>query len=497
MERSSGVLLHLSSLPGDEGIGCMGKDAYQFIDLLAKAKQKIWQILPLGPVGYGNSPYQCYSAFAGNPMFIDIQLLVNDRLVSKSAVTDQHFKPRMVEFDRVEEWKMTLFREAFENFQKYFDRYKEEYDNFMRHHSWWLNDYALFRAIKTKYAEAVWNTWDKELVKRDSKPMEDAYKELHADIDFHRFLQFLFFRQWFRLKEYANSKGVQIFGDIPLYVSYDSADVWANQDIFQLDEDSKPVLVGGVPPDYFSETGQLWGNPVFDWKRIEERNFDWWLARIHFNLHLFDKLRVDHFRGLESYWAVDAAEETAIVGEWLPAKGSELFTRLKQQLGEMNIIAEDLGLITPEVEKLREDFGLPGMKVLQFAFGSDETDVNLPHNYDANFVAYTGTHDNDTTLGWFNSIEKPEKKVLRRYLSGKGKELVRQMIEYIWASSAKMAIIPMQDVLGLDTEARMNTPGTASGNWTWRFTWAQLRPNHLRFLKDITRKYNRHQMSEK
>lgn len=222
-----------------------------------------------------------------------------------------------------------------------------------------------------------------------------------------------------------------------------------------------------------------------------------WLARIHFNLHLFNKLRVDHFRGLESYWAVDAAEETAIVGEWLPAKGNELFIRLKQQLGEMNIIAEDLGVITPEVEKLRDDFGLPGMKILQFAFGSDETNENLPHNYDANFVAYTGTHDNDTTLGWFNSIEKHEKKVLRRYLPGKGKELVRQMIEYIWASSAQTAIIPMQDVLGLDTEARMNTPGTASGNWTWRFTWAQLRPNHMRFLKEITRKYNRHQLTDK
>lgn len=284
---------------------------------------------------------------------------------------------------------------------------------------------------------------------------------------------------------------MKIFGDIPLYVSLDSADVWANQDIFQLDEQAKPTLVGGVPPDYFSETGQLWGNPVFNWKRIAERDFDWWTARIHFNLRMFDHVRVDHFRGLESFWAVDAKDETAIVGEWLPAKGNELFHKLRQQFGELNIIAEDLGVITPEVEKLRDDFGLPGMKILQFAFSSDAKNQNLPHNYGANFVAYTGTHDNDTTLGWFNSIEKPERKMLRKYLTGSGKELVRQMIESIWASSAMMAIIPMQDVLGLDTDARMNTPGTASGNWAWRYTWEQLRPNHQRFIKEITKKYNR------
>lgn len=491
MERSSGILLHLSSLPGQEGIGSMGKEAYEFVDFLAKTKQKIWQILPVGPVGYGNSPYQCYSAFAGNPLFIDIQLLVNDRLISKDAVTDQHFKSRMVEFDRVEEWKLTLFKEAFEGFQKHFNRYQEEYNDFMRHHSWWLNDYALFRALKTKNDNKVWNTWEKALIDREPQAMEDAYQELHSDIDFHRFLQFLFFRQWFKLKTYANSKGVKIMGDIPLYVSLDSADVWANQDIFQLDDQAQPTLVGGVPPDYFSETGQLWGNPVFNWKRIAERNFDWWVARIHFNLHLFDHVRVDHFRGLESFWAVDAKEETAIEGEWLPAMGHELFLKLKQQFGELNIIAEDLGVITPEVEKLRDDFGLPGMKILQFAFGSDAKNENLPHNYGANFVAYTGTHDNDTTLGWFNSIEKPERKMLRKYLTGSGKELVRQMVAYIWASSAMMAVIPMQDVLGLDTDARMNTPGTASGNWAWRFTWAQVRPNHQRFLKEITKKYNR------
>ena len=493
MERSSGILLHVSSLPGEDGIGGMGKDAFQFIDFLAKTKQKIWQILPLGPVGYGNSPYQSYSAFAGNPVFIDIQQLVNDRLISKNfpSARDQHFKIKKVEFERVEEWKMILFREAFNGFKNNFDRYKDEYATFTSHNSWWLDDYALFRSLKSKYDETVWNTWEKELVNRDELALQQATKELQEEIDFHRFLQFLFFRQWFKLKAYANSKGVRIIGDIPLYVSLDSADVWANQNLFQLDGDAKPILVGGVPPDYFSETGQLWGNPVFDWETMAARDFDWWVARIHFNLRLFDQVRVDHFRGLESFWAVAAQEKTAIVGEWLPSKGHELFLKLRQQFSNLPIIAEDLGLITPEVEKLRDDYGLPGMKVLQFAFGSDAEDKNLPHNYGSNFVVYTGTHDNDTTLGWFNSIEKRERKMLRQYLKGNGKELVRQMIEYVWASAAMTVIIPMQDVLGLDTDARMNIPGTAKGNWDWRFSWPQIRSNHSLFLKEITKKYNR------
>ena len=491
MERSSGVLLHISSLPGEDGIGSLGKDAFQFVDFLAQTKQKIWQILPLGPVGYGNSPYQCYSAFAGNPMFIDIQQLVSDRLISRKSVADQNFKTKVVEFERVGEWKATLFKEAFSGFRKNFDRYKEEYHTFMQHNSWWLDDYALFRSLKTKYGETVWNTWAKELVTRDKQVLHEAFKELHAEIDFHRFLQFVFFRQWFKLKSYANSKGIKIIGDIPLYVSLDSVDVWANQDIFLLDGDSRPTQVGGVPPDYFSETGQLWGNPVFDWERVAERDFDWWLARIHFNLRMFDQVRVDHFRGLESFWSIPAKEETAIIGKWLPAKGHELFRKLKEQLGTLEVIAEDLGIITPEVERLRDDFDLPGMKVLQFAFGSDASNANLPHNYSSNFLVYTGTHDNDTSLGWFNSIDKKERKLLHRYVAGSGKQFVRNFMETAWASAAHTAIAPMQDVLGLDTDARMNTPGVPAGNWNWRFTWSQIRSNHKLFLKQITEKYNR------
>jgi 4-alpha-glucanotransferase len=491
MERSSGVLLHISSLPGKGGIGCLGKDAFQFVDFLAQTKQKVWQILPLGPVGYGNSPYQCYSAFAGNPMFIDIDQLVADRFLSKKLVTEEIFKDKKVEFERVEEWKMNLFREAFSGFQKNFSRFQDEYHDFMQHNSWWLDDYALFRSLKTKHGESVWNTWAKKLVQRDKTALQEAFKELHAEIDYHRFLQFIFFRQWFKLKNYANSKGIKIIGDIPLYVSLDSADVWANQDIFLLDGDSKPIQVGGVPPDYFSETGQLWGNPVFDWERVAQRDFDWWLARLHFNLRMYDVVRVDHFRGLESFWSIAAEAETAIVGDWFPAKGHQLFSKLKEHLGNLNVIAEDLGIITPEVEKLRDDFNLPGMKVLQFAFGSDATNENLPHNYSSNFLVYTGTHDNDTSLGWFNSIDKKERRQLRKYIQGSKKQFVRNFIEVAWASAAQTAIIPMQDVLGLDSEARMNTPGVAVGNWNWRFIWPQIRQNHKVFLKQITEKYNR------
>jgi len=491
MERSSGILLHISSLPGDDGIGSMGKDAFQFIDFLAQTKQKIWQILPLGPVGYGNSPYQCYSAFAGNPMFIDIQQLVASRLISKESIAFQQFKAKKVEFERVEEWKMVIFKEAFIGFRKNFDRYKDDYYLFMSHNSWWLDDYALFRSLKTKNGETVWNTWDKKLVVRNKHVLHEAFQELHAEIDFHRFLQFIFFRQWFKLKAYANSKGVRIIGDIPLYVSMDSVDVWANQDIFHLDEDSQPIKVGGVPPDYFSETGQLWGNPVFDWERVAERDFDWWLARVNFNLRMFDQVRVDHFRGLESFWAVRIEEETAVVGEWLPARGYDLFRKLREQHGTLNVIAEDLGVITPEVERLRDDFGLPGMKILQFAFSDDATNENLPHNYTSNFIVYTGTHDNDTSLGWFQSIDKKERRFLHKYIAGSGKQFVENFIEEVWKSAAHTAIIPMQDVLGLDTSARMNTPGIAAGNWDWRFTWSQIRSNHKVFLKKITEKYNR------
>jgi 4-alpha-glucanotransferase len=491
MERRSGILLHITSLPGDHGIGSMGAEAFKFVDLLVETGQTLWQILPLGPTGYGNSPYQCYSAFAGNPLLIDIPELVNDRLIAGTDIPSVTFRTKNIEFEKVEAFKIGLLKKAFTVFQANFHRFRDDYYQFLSEQWWWLDDYALFRALKSRKNGLVWNEWEPELVRREGQALATVKHKLEDEINFHRFIQFVFFRQWFKLKNYANGKGVRIIGDTPLYVSLDSSDVWANQDIFMLDDLARPTFVGGVPPDYFSETGQLWGNPVFDWNRLEVRHFDWWAARVHFNLRMFDLVRIDHFRGLESFWAIPAGEETAVVGEWLPAKGRELLTLLKSQLGTLNVIAEDLGIITPEVERLRDDFGLPGMKVLQFGFASDVTNENLPHNFGQNFVVYTGTHDNDTSLGWYQTATKTERKMFRKYGLPHDRKFVRGLTELAWASVARMAIVPMQDFLGLDGAARMNTPGTATGNWGWRFSWSQVRTSHKVFLKKLTAKYNR------
>jgi len=493
IERNSGIILHITSLPGPEGIGTLGQEALRFVDLLHETGQKLWQILPLGPVGYGNSPYQCYSAFAGNPLLIDLQFLVEDGLLSDRDVKKRpSFPLKRVDFQKVEAWKFPLLRKAFEHFQREKPENTEgEYHHFLKEHGWWLQDYALFMAAKKHFQDLHWREWDHDLKFRKKKAIQKYSEILSEEIEFGKFLQFLFFRQWFRLKEYAHSKKVQIFGDMPLYVSGNSADVWTNTELFMLDENLNPTQAGGVPPDYFSETGQLWGNPVFNWERIEQRNFDWWLARLHFNVHLFDKVRIDHFRGLESFWSVPAGEKTAINGQWLPAKGFQLLKKFKEQVDYMPLIAEDLGVITPEVEQLRDDFHLPGMKVLQFAFGSNPANEHLPHNYLPKFMAYTGTHDNDTTLGWLRSLKGEERKRVSRYLGMTGKRALKKGIEWIWASSAQSALMPMQDLLQLGTKARLNTPGTASGNWEWRFSWRQLKTKHQNFLTEITLKYNR------
>ena len=492
MARSSGILLHISSLPDKYGIGTMGNDAFAFVDFLCKSKQKLWQILPLGPTGYSNSPYQSFSAFAGSSLLISADKLVDDELLLENELEPlSHFSDEKVAFEEIAPLKIELLQKAFVRFRKKFSHFKEDYYNFLGEHSWWLDDYALFGALKAEDEELVWNEWQPAYKNRDSHALDVARHEYAEAIYFHRFVQFVFFKQWFELKKYANEKGVRFIGDLPLYVSLDSADVWANQDLFLLDEDGNPTHVGGVPPDYFSETGQLWGCPVFDWEKIEKRHFDWWVARVHFNLNMFDLIRIDHFRGLESFWSVKANEETAIVGEWVPAKGAELLRLLQVQIGELPVIAEDLGIITPEVEKLRDDFGLPGMKVLQFAYASDETNENLPHNYKTNFVVYTGTHDNDTSLGWAKTATGIEKKNLKKYFQMINKKIPNKLIETAWASVAEMAIIPLQDLLGLDSDGRMNVPGTADGNWEWRFKWEQLKKSHKNYLKDITRLYNR------
>ena len=492
LERSSGVLLHLSSLPNKYGVGTLGKDAYEFVDFLAETKQRLWQILPIGPTGYGNSPYQSYSVFAGNLLFVSLERLTDEGLLAEEELLGfPELSEKKVEYDAVVVEKTALLRKAYEAFTENFDDWKEDYFTFLGEHSWWLTDYALFRALKSNDENLCWNEWDDELRKRVSHAVDVALLESDGEVNFHRFIQFIFFRQWFQLKNYANSKGILIFGDLPLYVSLDSSDVWGNQDIFMLDEKGAMTHVGGVPPDYFSETGQYWGCPIFNWDRLAERQYDWWAARIHFNLRMFDLVRIDHFRGLESFWSIPASEENAINGEWWPAKGFEMLSLLKSQLGYLPVIAEDLGIITPEVEALRDAFELPGMKVLQFAYASDATNVNLPHNYGSNFAVYTGTHDNDTTLGWLKTATKEERKNLKNYFTASWNILHRSLLETAWASVAKIAIVPMQDLLELDGKHRMNTPGTVKNNWEWRMEWRMLRKAHKDFLVDLTEKYNR------
>jgi 4-alpha-glucanotransferase len=491
--RNSGVLLHISSLPSEFGVGDLGIEAYTFVDNLAQNGIRIWQILPLGPNGPGNSPYQAYSAYAGDPILISPEKLMEWGLLSTTDLAGKpSFCASKVNFDEVSAWKQKIHLKAWQTFIiQAPNSLKKEYDAFLNEHNWWLSDYALYAACKTKYEGEPWNKWPQEIIDRNHEVLEGLKCMLHKEYEFERFQQFLFFRQWFQLKNFANSQGIQIFGDIPLYVALDSSDVWANQKMFLLDEIGMPTLVGGVPPDYFCEDGQLWGNPVFNWDELEKAGFQWWIARLYFNLHMFNIVRIDHFRGLESFWAVPADAETAKTGQWLPAKGFELLSIMQSRQGKLPIIAEDLGIITPEVEQLRDHFNLQGMKVLQFAFSSDATNEHLPHNISYNTIAYTGTHDNDTLIGWWNSIDNAERKKAGEYIGGKAGNVRQRLIEQVWSSSAETVIIPMQDILALGTEARMNIPGTATGNWGWRFQKRQLKKEHFLMIKQLNERYNR------
>jgi 4-alpha-glucanotransferase len=377
--RKGGILLHITSLPGDDGTGTLGKNAYKFVDFLAKSKQKLWQILPLGQVGYGDSPYQCYSAFAGNIQLIDLDMLSEDGWLNKSEIKSPGFNKTKSDFVGAKLWKLPLLHRSYEKFQKNIDPWLNEYFYFQYEHKWWLHDFALFMALKDYFNGESWSDWPDEVKFRKPEAVKKYAELLKVEIDFWMFMQWQFFRQWHRLKKYANEKGVEIIGDVPLYVSTDSADVWSNTDIFLLDERLNPTFVGGVPPDYFSKTGQLWGNPVFNWQRLEERQFDWWMSRLRFNINMYNLVRIDHFRGLESYWSVPAGEKTAINGKWEAAKGYQLLMKFRHEFGSLPFIAEDLGMITPEVEKLRDDLHLTGIKVLQFAFGSDAKNMKTCH----------------------------------------------------------------------------------------------------------------------
>jgi len=492
-ERNSGILLHITSLPGKEGIGTLGKNAMEWIDFLQETKQRLWQILPLGPVNVGNCPYQCFSAFAGNPLLIDLQLLVNEGLLEDTDLAAiPKYDIRQVEFSKVTSWKTEKLKKAFTYFrEKDHPAMLQEYDRFLSEHSWWLSDFALFMAIRQDFPGKSWTSWPEELKRRNAEALSQIREKHSMEVDYQTFLQFLFFRQWNSLKNYANSKNVHIIGDIPLYVAGDSADVWANPHLFLLDDQLQAAKVSGVPPDYFSTTGQLWGTPVFNWENLKQQEYHWWLARIHFNLKMFDQVRIDHFRGLEAFWSVPAGEKTAERGEWVEARGTEMLEILRNQLGSIPLIAEDLGTITPEVERMRDRFNMPGMKVLQFGFSTDQTNEHLPHNFTANSVVYTGTHDNDTVWAWLHAAGSTEKKLAQEYLKNYHPRPVWGMIEMAWASVASTAIIPLQDLLELGAESRMNIPGIAEGNWGWRFRWDQIKNKHKVFLKEITVKYNR------
>jgi 4-alpha-glucanotransferase len=490
--RSAGILLHPTSLPGPYGIGDLGEVAYRWVDGLVRAGQTWWQILPLGPTGYGDSPYQAFSAFAGNIYLLSPDVLAQEGLLRRSDLEGRQFPAAHVDYGAVISFKLGLLARAWEQFRGgSAPALRQPFEEFCKRESAWLEDFALFMALKAAHGGAGWQSWPRDLVMRRPEALERARRELDGPLGMHKFGQFLFFRQWSALKGYANSKGVRLIGDVPIFVSGDSADVWANPQLFLLDEQRRPRVVAGVPPDYFSATGQLWGNPLYDWEASRRDGYAWWLARLRATLRQVDLIRLDHFRGFEAHWEVPAGSPNAIHGRWVKGPGLDLFFAIRERLGGLPLIAEDLGLITPEVEALRDDLHLPGMRILQFAFGGAPEDRFLPHNYDRNSVVYTGTHDNDTTRGWYATISDGERHFLRRYLGRDGTDVAWDLIRLAWSSVADWALAPLQDVLDLGSEGRMNFPGRPSGNWGWRYTRDQLTPAVLDRLEELTRLYGR------
>jgi len=502
--RASGVLMHPTSLAGEFGIGDLGDQAYRFVDFLISAKQTYWQILPLGPTGYGDSPYQCFSAFAGNTLLISPEKLVEDDLISAEDLADKpDFPAHKVDFGPVNNWKTQLLQKAHQGFHHVTSvDLRGKFETFCQENESWLDDYALYRSIKTAQGKKAWFTWPDALKLRDPKALREAGEQLFDEMQAEKFYQFLFFRQWLAVKSYSNRNGVSIIGDIPIFVALDSADVWCNQDKFKLNADGSAKSVAGVPPDYFSRTGQLWGNPIYDWDAMRRDGFRWWIARMRSTLQAVDVVRVDHFRGFAASWEVPAKDKTAENGRWVDVPGKELFNTLKRSLGELPVIAEDLGVITPDVEELRDGFGFPGMRILQFAFGDDAKNHDLPHNYIKNCVAYTGTHDNDTTVGWWFSqpgagSTRDQKDISREhdycleYLDSDGSEIHWDFIRAVWASTADIAITPLQDLLGLGTEGRMNLPASSSGNWHWRMDEDAITNDITTRLKQLTEIYGR------
>ena len=467
LKRAAGVLLHPTSLPGPDGIGDLGPQAYRWIDFLVDAGCALWQVLPLGPTGYGDSPYQCFSAFAGNPFLISPEALMQAGLLTDADVADRpDFPADRVDYGPVITWKLTLLDRAFANFKAAAATpLRDEFIAFQAREAAWLNDFAAFMALKEANGGVSWNNWPDAQRTRAPHVLSAAYQS--EAFQRHAFRQFLFFRQWLALRQYTNAKGLQIIGDIPIFVAYDSADAWAHPELFYMDEQGRPTVVAGVPPDYFSPTGQLWGNPLYRWSAHQQSAYAWWFDRIRATLRQVDLIRLDHFRGFAGYWAVPAGMPTAEIGEWKPGPGKDFLAALQKTLGDLPLIAEDLGLITPDVIDLRDSFNLPGMRILQFGFGGP-TDAFLPHNYVRNCAVYTGTHDNDTVRGWYKTAPKSEKQFCLKYLNTSAAKLPWAMVRAIWASVANVAVAPLQDLLGLGNEGRMNYPGREAGNWFWR-----------------------------
>lgn len=496
MKRSSGVLLSITSLPSKYGIGCFSKSAYDFIDFLKECGQTYWQILPLCPTSYGDSPYQSFSTFAGNPYFISLEELIQENLLTQEECNSTDFgnNPNKVDYKKIYENRYPVLKRAFQNSKVQEDTH---YKKFVQDNKWWLEDYSLFMAIKEKFNGISWVEWQEDIRLRKPSAIEKYRKKLSKEIEFHNFLQFEFYSQWDKLKSYANSKGIQIIGDIPIYVALDSADTWANPKLFQLDKNNVPIAVAGCPPDGFSPTGQLWGNPLYDWKYHKDTDYSWWISRLEHSFKLYDILRIDHFRGFDEYYSIPYGSKDAINGHWEKGVGIELFKAMEKSLGKREVIAEDLGYMTDSVRKLVKDTGFPNMKVLEFAFDSRDTGSRndyLPHNYTENCIAYTGTHDNQTIVSWFDTISKEEQSMAREYLCDyytPKNELYKVFISVIMRSRANVCIVPMQDYLGLDDTCRMNKPSTVGDNWQWRLSKDSLSQSLKEEILKVSKLYGR------
>ena len=490
--RKNGMLMPVSALPGAYGIGCFSKEAYRFVDILKESGQKLWQILPLGQTGYGDSPYQSFSTFAGNPYFIDLETLIEDELLTKEECDQADFgeNEEEIDYEKIYNARFKVLKLAYKRAKKGGLIQSKAYQEYLKEEEEWLADYALYMAVKDSFGGKSWDQWEEDIRLRRPEAMKAYQEKLAPEVEFYEFLQYLFAGQWAGLKEYANEQGIEIIGDIPIYVAFDSADTWANPKLFQLDEENLPIAVAGCPPDAFSATGQLWGNPLYAWEYHKKTGYDWWMKRVAHCFKIYDIIRIDHFRGFDEYYAIPYGDKTAENGEWMPGPGMDLFRTMKEKLGDLPIIAEDLGFLTDSVRKLLKDSGYPGMKVLEFAFVAGQDSDYLPHNYGRNCVVYTGTHDNDTLQGWYQTLSEEDKEMTKEYLNNAytpEEEVHWDFISLAMRSVADTCIIPVQDFLGLGNQARINMPSTLGGNWQWRMKKGAFTEELIRKIKILTK----------